>query len=340
MMVRTSILRTRLFLTSVIALFFLLPLAIPAPAQQLAKRLILKDGSYQLITKYEVHGDRVHYFSAERDDWEDVPNSMVDWDATARFERDRAAGEPAPEAVQLDREIAEERKAEEAKSPEVAPGLRLPEDGEVFLLDTFKTEPELVELQQNNAEVNRDTRHNILRAAIDPVASSKQTIELGGRYSKIQSHVGLFSIYVKAAEEVNDSDASLQKKSSADPSHSDKPEESASRFHIVRLQANKDVRVIGTIKVAVYGKVSQQQDFVVAKVESLSGGWAKITPVSELTTGEYALVELMDKSELSSGVWDFGVNPYAPPNPSALKPSPQSAPAPNHAVELQQRKPN
>jgi hypothetical protein len=175
MMVRTSILRTRLFLTSVIALFFLLPLAIPAPAQQLAKRLILKDGSYQLITKYEVHGDRVHYFSAERDDWEDVPNSMVDWDATARFERDRAAGEPAPEAVQLDREIAEERKAEEAKSPEVAPGLRLPEDGEVFLLDTFKTEPELVELQQNNAEVNRDTRHNILRAAIDPVASSKQS---------------------------------------------------------------------------------------------------------------------------------------------------------------------
>ncbi len=326
--------------TFVIASFLLLPLAISAPAQQLAKRLVLKDGSYQLITKYEVNGDRVHYFSAERNDWEDVPNSMVDWDATARFERDRAAGEPAPEAVQLDREMAEERKAEEAKSPEVAPRLRLPEDGEVFLLDTFKTEPELVELQQNNAEVNRDAKHNILRAAIDPVASSKQTIELEGRHSKIQSHVGLFSIYVKAAEEMNGPDAASQKKSSPEPSHSDKPEESISRFHIVRLQANKDARVIGTIKVAVYGKVSQQQDFVVAKVESLSGGWAKITPASELTAGEYALVELMDKSELSSGVWDFGVNPYAPPNSSALKASPQSAPGPDPPVELQQRKPN
>src|SRR6202165_6308734 len=86
-----------------------------ARAQTGTKRLILKDGSYQLATKWEIKGARVHYFSAERNEWEDLPNSMVDWDATTKFEKDRAAGEPVPEAVQLDKEIAAERQAEGAK---------------------------------------------------------------------------------------------------------------------------------------------------------------------------------------------------------------------------------
>src|SRR5215470_6316261 len=74
-------------------------------AQQQAKRLILKDGSYQSVTKYEVKGDRVRYMSAERGEWEEVPKSMVDWDATEKFEQGRQNGVPSAEARQLDKEL-------------------------------------------------------------------------------------------------------------------------------------------------------------------------------------------------------------------------------------------
>src|SRR5882757_11532759 len=94
-----------------------------SPAQDLAHRLILKDGSYQLVTKYEVKGDRVRYKSAERDEWEELPSSLVDWPATEKYEKDRATS-AIPEAKTLDKETDADRAAEESHLPQVAPGLR------------------------------------------------------------------------------------------------------------------------------------------------------------------------------------------------------------------------
>jgi hypothetical protein len=299
-------------------LFVFIGLLVPhVHAQQLAKRLILKDGSYQLATKWEVTGDRVRYMSAERDEWEELPNSLVDWAATDKFEKDRAAGASAPEAVELDKEVEAERRAEEARTPQVAPGLRLPEDSGIFLLDTFQSQPQLVTLQQNTGEVNQNRKSNILRSAVIPVASNKRTIELEGPHAAIQCHANLPTIYVNIDEDTGSSAAS--QKGLQQPQQ---PEQSWDRFHIVRVQLKKGKRIVGDIKTNPLGKTTQEQNVIVTSSQRLTGGWIKLTPITALDPGEYAVVEMLDKNGVNTNVWDFGVNPSAPANPSALKPEP------------------
>src|SRR5215813_2058954 len=139
--------------------------------QQQTKRLILKDGSFQMVTKYEIQGDRVHYLSAERYDWEDIPISLVDWEATKKYEAELSSGKLRPHVETS--EEREEREREEANSLEILPGLRLPGTGGVFLLDQVNGKPELAEILQNGSELNQGSnKKNILRSAI-PIGSSK-----------------------------------------------------------------------------------------------------------------------------------------------------------------------
>jgi hypothetical protein len=312
------------------ALFFLCTLlALPShcAAQAQSKRLILKDGSYQIATKWEKKDDRVRFFSVERNEWEEIPNSLVDWDATKKWEEDRAAGKESKEAAELEKEMQEEREEEELRSPHVAAGLRLPPEGGVYALDTYLSLPELVPLDQSTGEVNRHTGHNVLRAAIDPLAGTKHTIEIAGPRSKIQIHASLPAIYINL-------DASAEAGDSATPSDSTKPDSTKpdstkkstelpwDRFRIVRAEVKNDKRVVGALKSSVTGKVSQEQETIPATAEQMSEGWIKLTPKAPLEPGEYAVAELLGKQGMNSYVWDFGVHADAAANLSVIRPDP------------------
>lgn len=307
-------------------------------AQQLAKRLILKDGSYQLVTQYEIKGDRVRYLSAERNEWEELPKSLVDWKATEQYEKDRAKGASTPEVRELDRELEAERQEDELRHPHVAPGLELPDEGGVFLLDNFQNEAQLVPIDQNTGEVKRDTKGNILRSAVNPIASARQTIELPGEHATVQSHVTLPSLYLNVSDDLTGSEAAANQPQA--PQKPEQPQLPFDRFKIVRVQPKNGKRVLGDIKIAVYGKVSQEQKLVSTTVQQLTGGWVKVTPTEALTPGEYAVVEMLGKEGMNLYVWDFGVNPKAPINGAAWRPTKTEAnPQPGPPVELEKRQP-
>lgn len=296
-------------------------------AQQLAKRLILKDGTYQLATRWELQGDRVRYLSAERNDWEELPQELVDWPATSKFEQDRAAGVPNPDAVALDKELAAERAEEEAKTPLVAPDLRLPENASFLLLDTFQNQPQLVELQQNGGEINRNRTQNMIRAAVIPIpiTSSKQTIEIEGSHALVQAHATLPSIYINLDAGQASTDAISASQQPERPQQPQQPQQPWDRFHIVHAQSKKGKRIVGVIKINPLGKSTQQQNLVVTTCQQLTGGWVKVTPTAALEPGEYAVVELLGRDGMNTYVWDFGVNPAAPANAAAVKPAAATA---------------
>lgn len=277
----------------------------PAVAQARAKRLILKDGSYQAATKWEVKSDRVRYFSAERYTWEELPTEMVDWPATEKFEKDLAAGKVKANDSDGDAPDPSLDAADPEPPPTVAPGLQLPDQGGIYLLDKFKNEPRVVEVVQNGSEINQQRAKNILRSVINPLPSGPtQTVELRGAKAQVQSHIGQPEFFININFDDHDDPKAAQ------------PSANFERFRIVRLTTKeKDkVRVVSSLKISLLGKVKEQRDVISTKAEKLTGDWIKVTPTEPLTPGEYALVEMVTDKQMNMYVWDFGVDPKAPPN--------------------------
>jgi hypothetical protein len=282
------------------------------PAQHRSKRLVLKDGSYQPVIQYEIKGDRVHYLSAERNEWEDVPTTLVDWDATNQFNQELQ--KKLAEMPKLSAEDETENNAE-ALTPTVAPGIRLPAGDGVYLLDEYDSAKQLIEVTQSNGDIRKNVGRNILIAAINPVATSKESIEIKGAHAAVQAHPLQPALYVNISED----DHAVPDDSSGQFSRLKAPPLSQ-RYRLVRAEVKKDRRVIGNLKIAFYGKVRQQGNWVETLVTPEGSAWAKVTPAAPLAPGEYALVEMLGDHQMNFFVWDFGVNPSAAANAATWAP--------------------
>jgi hypothetical protein len=309
-----------------------LPLKPGVSSTAVNRRLILKDGSYQVVRRYEIVGDRVRYLSVERGgEWEELPVELVDWDATRKWERDRTAlpdegVSPAmKEAEEIDNEEAAEREEQKARQPEVARGLELPDEDGVFALDTFEGKPELVELVPVDLALNARSHHGL--NTLNPLAGVRASLELEGSHAKVHLHVNTPEIFLALdarddAEKVISHALTVETggaKELANRKHG--AHSPASGFALVRVNERRAVRVVGAIHVSLAGKVTQDENVIPAKVEVVAGKhWLKITPIQPLAVGEYALVEILSASEINQSVWDFRVDPRLGDNPGSLGP--------------------
>jgi hypothetical protein len=295
-------------------------------------RLILKDGSYQVVRQYQVVGDRVRYLSQERGDWEELPSNLVDWDATRKWEQEHTeltsedASPAMKEAEAIDKEEADERNDDTARMPEVAKGLDLPDEEGVFVLDTFQGTPELVDLPQKDLDINAKTHQGL--GVLNPMAGRRANMELAGAHAKVHLHVNdpvfYISLGVSAQNEpvlshpmTVDTSTAQDAKTGKHGAHSPQ-----SGFAIVRLDQRQAVRIVGAVHISPSGAVTQDENVIPATVETLPGKhWLRLETKEKLVIGgEYALVEILSPTDISTTVWDFRVDPTEGDNPGSLGP--------------------
>lgn len=258
--------------------------ALAAPRAAWAnQKLCMKDGSYQMVSSYEVQGDRVRYFSIERSEWEEIPSSLVDFDATRRADEDAkaAAKKHLEEAKQIDQERF-------YKPPdqglEVAPGVRLPGDDGIFTLDGKR----LVRMVQSTGELVTDRKRAAMVLAVPlPVVKTRSLVILEGAKAPVRLTNPWPVFYVQSGSGLG------------------------AKLELVHLKPGKESRVVEDVETSrgKNGKATEVRTMVSLERKQVAPNIYTLKPLQPLEAGEYVLGEIVE-DKLSLDVWDFGFNKW------------------------------
>jgi hypothetical protein len=246
------------------------------------KKLILTDGSFQIVREYQRQGDRVRYYSVERSDWEEIPASLVDWPATQKAEAD---------VIARDQELTQKIKASELaartaginsdRSLEVRPGVILPDDAGLYLLDGKK----VYTLEQDLAVSRINKGREVARIATGvPLIPSKHIIELPGKSAKLRIQTNEPEFYFRP---VDGRDAHLA---------------------LLRLDVNADKREVEKMSTNIANISSYKNQQISLLSWDAARGVTRLTVDEKLEPGEYAIVENRPDGEVDLYLWDFGVD--------------------------------
>ncbi len=266
------------------------------------KKLVLKDGNYQLIREYTRNGDRVRYFSLERGDWEEIPASMIDWPATQKAE--------AATATQNSAELKKLHQQEEASKIDMAldvdaslqtgSGIFLPSGEGMFAVEGKKA----TLLEQAGMEARRDKKQ-FLKQVLSPIpiVPSKTNLEVPGARATVRLDPSHLEFYLREAPPDPDRVSPIQKSS--------RPGESGPEVELVRVTVKGNKRVVDSIKSLFGEKIDENRKTILMQRWQVSENVFRFTLGEQLQPGEYVLAEILPDG-MNLYVWDFGVDGVKP----------------------------
>lgn len=249
-------------------------------------KLILKDGTFQVVREYQVTGDRVRYYSLDRSDWEQIPASLVDWDATKKEANQTAQSDAS--LLNKVRHQEDQRRIMPLQidaSLEVAPGVFLPSDQGVFVFNSKKLQP--VAPAEPDYKLNKG--HEIERVMSPiPIVSQRHAVLLKGAHSKVRVAMGQLEFYVRIA-----------------------PDQPPISLQLVKAEVHGETRKIARVD-ALFKMENATTHPLLMQRWQVAKDVYRFTLGQSLTPGEYALVQVIpgetDLDQLTINVWDFGVD--------------------------------
>lgn len=275
------------------------PLGVPVLPR--GKKLVLKDGSFQLVRDYARSGERVRYLSAERGDWEEIPAAMVDWDATAR-----AAAEEANEDEALAKKVRALEQAQNLQpvldvdaSLQVAPGVFLPTGEGMFLVDGKSVRA----LEQVGSQIKTDKKQ-FLKQVLSPIpiVPGKQNVQIPGARAKSRVANTQLEFYLREPPPDPDRTSPIIKSS--------RPGESGPEVELVRATIKGDKRQLESIKNLFGEQLETKRTTIAMERWEVAPTVYRFTLGEPLPPGEYALAEILPDG-MNLFVWDFGVDAAA-----------------------------
>lgn len=262
------------------------------------KKLVLKDGTFQLVREYQKNGDRVRYFSTERGAWEEIPASMVDWDATKKAEStDKQVNDALLKQVHIQELAAHaETPIDVDASLTVAPGVFLPDGEGMFALEGKS----MKRMDQVGTQVKTDKANKVKQVLTPiPIIPSKKNVEIPGTRAKVRLTTDHPEFYLREPAPDPNRRSSIERSSRVG--------DIAPEVILVRATVKGDKRLLESIRSYFGQPYDTQRKEILVQRWDVAPDVYRFTLGESLPPGEYAFAELLADG-MNLFVWDFAID--------------------------------